>query len=230
MFLFPQWFSYWGFFTLPIQTYASACPQPGKNQLFSFCLFLLLPTSKMLEWELGWPLCWWQMKEKQTQLACLQLQWFSRAGSSKDTLFVDKTPSTKLWEGAEIVSQCNHLPVLPAPLEIPASCAGSAWRSHNGAQLLPGQVRRDAPWGLCYLTGSTGQIATCHLQQLCGCVCMFRLCQRSWCVCIHLYTYMCLTYTHMCEHVHVHAWKFHARSEGTTCPGVQGSWLVLSEF
>lgn len=147
MFLFPHWFSYWGLFTLPIQTYASECPQPAKNQLFPFCLFLLLPTSKMLEWELGWPLYWWQMKEKQTQLACLQLQWFSRAGSSKDTLFVDKTHSTKLWEGAETVSQCNHLPVLPAPLEIPASCAGSAWRSHNGARFLLGQVRRDAPWG-----------------------------------------------------------------------------------
>lgn len=105
-FLYPQWFSYCAFFTLPIQAYVSKCPQPAKNQLFPFCLFLLLPTSKMLEWELGWPLCWWQMKEKQTQLACLQLQWFSRAGSSKDMLFVDKTHSTKLWGGAETVSQC----------------------------------------------------------------------------------------------------------------------------
>lgn len=64
----------------------------------------LLPTCKMLEWGLGWLLCWWQMKEKQTQLACLQLQWFSRAGSSKDMLFVDKTCDAKLWEEAEIDS------------------------------------------------------------------------------------------------------------------------------
>lgn len=62
----------------------------------------LLPTCEMLEWGLGWILCWWQMKEKQTQLACLQLQWFSRAGSSKDMLFVDKTCNTKLWEEAEM--------------------------------------------------------------------------------------------------------------------------------
>lgn len=36
------------------------------------------------------------MKGKQTQLACLQLQWFSKAGSSKDMLFVDKIREAKL--------------------------------------------------------------------------------------------------------------------------------------
>lgn len=193
MFLFPQWFPYWAFFTLPIQTYASECPQPAKNQLFPFCLFLLLPTSTMLEWELGWPLCWWQMKEKQTQLACLQLQWFSRAGSSKDMLFVDKTHCTKLWG----VSQCNRL---LAPLEIPASCAGLAWRSHNGAQLLLGQVRRAlSAWG------STGQITTCHLQPWRVYVCTFRLSQSSLCVHIHLYTYINVhTHIQVCVSMYVH--------------------------
>lgn len=185
----------------------------------------------MLEWELGWPLCWWQMKVKQTQLACLQLQWFSRAGSSKDMLFVDKTHSTKLWKGAETVSQCNHLPVLPAPLEIPASCAGSAWRCHHGAQFLLGQVRRDAPWGAV----STWQAAQ-GKSQCATCRCDVHVYVHP--VVVNVVSHVCPRpsvhtiniHTHRCVCVHVHAWKCCARREGTKSPGVQGSWLVLSEF
>lgn len=100
---FPMiYFSQWFFFMLTFSLYLCLCISAASWNPAS-CLFAcLLATSKMLEWGLGWLLCWWQMKEKQTQLACLQLQWFSRAGSSEDMLFVDKTHDSKVWGEAEV--------------------------------------------------------------------------------------------------------------------------------
>lgn len=102
---FPMiYFSQWFFFMLTFSLYLCLCISAASWNPAS-CLFAcLLATSKMLEWGLGWLLCWWQMKEKQTQLACLQLQWFSRAGSSEDMLFVDKTHDSKVWGEAEVDS------------------------------------------------------------------------------------------------------------------------------
>lgn len=161
-------------------------PAASQNSVFLF-LPVLLPTSKMLERELGWPLCWWHMKEKQTQLACLQLQWFSRAGNSKDMLFVDKTHNVNLWEGAEIDGISVWSSAVPhAPSEIPACCAGLTWGSWNGARFVLVKIRMGTPRGAVstwQVTESKSRRATCsgdvhaHLvfvNLACMCVHVFR--------------------------------------------------------
>lgn len=184
---FPQWFSHGGFFTLPIQTYDSASPAASHNSAFLFCLCLLLPTSKMLEWELGWPLCWWQMKEKQTQLACLQLQWFSRAGSSKDILFVDKTHNSKLWEGAEIDGISVRSSACPACTFRNPSLL--CWLNLEQLQWCMVPARWDqeghSTRGCEHLAGSTEQITTCHLQWWCAWA--YTVFVNLACMCVHVF-------------------------------------------